>query len=96
MTSAAGGQNLSPNPNVNAPAGRGGDVWGANGGGVTPYNAPTSTANAQATCQQQSNLLIGGTARQSPAQSILSQESKGALPASTANNSLPTGGSTAG
>jgi hypothetical protein len=29
------GQNLSANPNVNAPAGYGGDVWGANGGGVT-------------------------------------------------------------
>jgi len=27
------GQNLNPNPNVYAPAGIGGDVWGANGGG---------------------------------------------------------------
>jgi hypothetical protein len=30
------GQNLTANQNVNAPAGFGGDVWGANGGGVTP------------------------------------------------------------
>jgi len=29
------GQNLSANPNVSAPAGYGGDVWGANGGGIT-------------------------------------------------------------
>jgi hypothetical protein len=29
------GQNLSANPNVNAPAGYGGDLWGANGGGIT-------------------------------------------------------------
>jgi hypothetical protein len=30
------GQNLSANPNVNAPAGFGGDKWGANGGDITP------------------------------------------------------------
>lgn len=30
------GQNLSPNPNVSAPAGYGGDTWGANGGDDTP------------------------------------------------------------
>jgi hypothetical protein len=33
---ATGGQTLTPNPNVNAPAGYGGDLWGANGGGITP------------------------------------------------------------
>lgn len=32
----SGGQTLTPNPNVNAPAGFGGDLWGANGGGITP------------------------------------------------------------
>jgi hypothetical protein len=30
------GQNLNANPNVTAPAGYGGDVWGANGGGIVP------------------------------------------------------------
>jgi hypothetical protein len=33
---ASGGQQLTVNPNVNAPAGVGGDQWGANGGGITP------------------------------------------------------------
>ena len=31
-----GGQTLTPNPNVTASAGMGGDRWGANGGGITP------------------------------------------------------------
>jgi hypothetical protein len=41
------GQNLTPNPNVNAPAGMGGDRWGANGGGIAPTVEPQGVlANA--------------------------------------------------
>lgn len=40
MTAANGGQTLTPNPDVYAPAGMGGDLWGANGGGITPTAQP--------------------------------------------------------
>jgi hypothetical protein len=33
---ASGGQTLTPNRNVSAPAGFGGDKWGAFGGGIAP------------------------------------------------------------
>jgi hypothetical protein len=39
---ANGGQTLTPNKDVRAVAGVGGDVWGANGGGVTPVAQPKS------------------------------------------------------
>lgn len=35
-----GGQQLTPYQNVSAPAGNGGDQWGANGGGITPVFGP--------------------------------------------------------
>lgn len=52
---ASGGQKLTPIKNVNAPAGQGGSLWGANGGGITPVGGgisgpagwtPTLKANA--------------------------------------------------
>jgi len=46
-TPVYGGQTLTPNPNVNAPAGNGGDRWGANGGGIAPTVEPQGVlANA--------------------------------------------------
>jgi len=42
MTAANGGQTLTPNPDVLAVAGMGGDVWGAYGGGATPTAQPRS------------------------------------------------------
>jgi hypothetical protein len=44
---ATGGQKLTPYQNVVAPAGRGGDRWGANGGDITPVIGPLpALANA--------------------------------------------------
>lgn len=37
---AASGQLLTPNQNIFAPAGMGGDRWGANGGDITPTVGP--------------------------------------------------------
>jgi hypothetical protein len=37
---ANGGQNLTPYQNVAAPAGFGGDKWGANGGSIAPAFGP--------------------------------------------------------
>lgn len=42
MAAANGGQVLTPNPDVLARAGMGGDVWGANGGGAVPVAQPKS------------------------------------------------------
>ena len=42
MAAANGGQTLTPNKDVYAPAGTGGNLWGANGGGITPIAQPKS------------------------------------------------------
>lgn len=42
MAAANGGQTLTPNVDVLAVAGTGGDVWGANGGGAVPVAQPKS------------------------------------------------------
>lgn len=44
------GQNLSPNQNVIAVAGVGGDKWGANGGGITPIAGPLPALANAARC----------------------------------------------
>jgi hypothetical protein len=46
---ASGGQQLTPNLNVTAPAGVGGDVWGANGGGITPVGVCPGISNLKQT-----------------------------------------------
>lgn len=42
MTTANGGQTLTPNPDVYAVVRMGGDTWGANGGGAVPVAQPKS------------------------------------------------------
>jgi hypothetical protein len=44
---ASGGQQLTPNLNVTATAGLGGDRWGANGGGITPVGVDPGITNVQ-------------------------------------------------
>jgi hypothetical protein len=54
---AGGGQNLTPYQNVYAPAGIGGDVWGANGGGQTAIAGPLpALANASRGVRQVSSI----------------------------------------
>lgn len=104
---ATGGQRLTPNPNVNAPAGSGGSLWGANGGGITPIGGgvagqqgwDTKEANALATCQTQANYVVNGqpqNTRGAPTQTVASQLAKTALSAQVADTALPAGGSNAG
>lgn len=53
MASASGGQNLTPYQNVFAPAGFGGDRWGANGGGQVAVGGPLpALANAARAVRQ--------------------------------------------
>lgn len=103
--SASGGNKLSPNRNVTAVAGNGGDKWGANGGGITPIGGgvagqpgwDTPEANALTTGQTQTNYLTTGPAtRGTPTRSILSDASRDALALGVADSSLTAGGSTAG
>jgi hypothetical protein len=60
------GVTLTPNRNVNAPAGVGGDRWGANGGGITPVGGvgsakPNPTNWAPPLKQTLSNGQTDGT-----------------------------------
>lgn len=57
-TPVYGGQTLTPNPNVLAPAGNGGDQWGANGGGITPSLGPTPVlVNVSRAVRQTNNIF---------------------------------------
>lgn len=84
-----GGQTLTPNPNVTAPAGRGGDQWGANGGGITPYSGSDNIASTQSRGQTAKNY-------QDPARSLGEQESNGSLSAQALDANIPSGGSNQG
>src|ERR1700722_21030918 len=57
-TPVYGGQVLTPNPNVIAPAGVGGDRWGANGGDITPTVEPQGVlANASRAVRAMNNTF---------------------------------------
>jgi hypothetical protein len=85
---ASGGQTLTPNPNVNAPAGYGGDTWGANGGGITPYTGSDTITGTQSRAATATNL-------QTPKFSLGEQVNRDALSAATLDSSI-TGGSNQG
>lgn len=89
---ASGGQKLTPNPNVNAPAGIGGDVWGANGGGITPYQTSDSLAGTQSRAQTASNYQPPA----SPPQPLARNESNGSLGLQTLDSNIAGGGSNQG
>lgn len=102
---ASGGNRLSPNRNVTAVAGNGGDKWGANGGGIGPIGGgvagqtgwDTKEANALSTGQTQTNYLTTGPAtRGTPTRDVLSDMTRGALSAQAADTSLAPNASTAG
>jgi hypothetical protein len=104
---ASGGQTLTPNRNVNAPAGFGGDKWGANGGGITPVGngvtGPTGwdervkaaqSNGATAANYEQSPIPI--TVKGAPTQSVLTQQSNAALAGTSFDDALAAGGSNQG
>jgi hypothetical protein len=103
----AGGQQLTPNPNVTAVAGMGGDKWGANGGGINPIGGgvtgvqgwderlKVTTSDGQRTTTYEVNP-IPVIAKGAPTQSVLSQVSNSALSELSFDDTLPGGGSHAG
>lgn len=88
----SGGQKLTPNPNVNAPAGRGGDKWGANGGGIAPMGGSKPIAATMSDCETSGNYKPPAA----PPQALDQQISAAALSAQTLDSSVAAGGSTQG
>jgi len=101
-----GGQVLGPrgqpgqlNPNVNAPAGIGGDLWGANGGGITPagggvtgqtgYDRPIAVTMSDAERRTTYQIIPNNPP-------LVQQTSKAAIPTTTTDSSLPPGGGSSG
>jgi len=82
------GQTLTPTPQTNAPAGIGGDVWGANGGGITP-NSSESIMTTMSRAQRRTTYQIPGGAQN---QYITQQTSKASLVTTTPDSNIPAGG----
>jgi hypothetical protein len=93
MGSASGGQNLTPNPNVLARAGYGGDVWGANGGGATPYGTATQVGATMSNGQRQANFLPGGNFGTTTQRSVMGRLSNGEVSENQFDSTIQTGGS---
>lgn len=100
------GQTLTPNPNVLAVAGMGGDVWGANGGGAvaigggavdqTGYVKPIAITPSD--CETATNYIPNAlpvTAR-TMVRTVLGQEANASLSNQTQDSALASGGSNAG
>lgn len=86
----SGGQKLTPQHDVNAPAGRGGDKWGANGGGIAPCGSET-VGSSLSYGETQNNYQPDSTLR-----AIGVQVSAGALNRQSVDSSIAGGGSTQG
>ena len=93
-----GGQVLTPNNNVFAPAGMGGDLWGANGGGITPVGGGATDQTgyvkpiaATASDGDTATNYLPGTPRP-----VLALENSAALSGQTQDSTLASGGSNAG
>lgn len=87
---ASGGQQLTPNPNVFAPAGLVGDKWGANGGDINPIGVGKPIA---------ATLSNGETAANyqgSPPTNLMAQESTARLSGQTLDSSISSGNSNSG
>lgn len=92
---ASGGQQLTPNRNQSAaPAGVGGDTWGAFGGGITPVGngvtGPTGfderVVVTAANGQTAENYIVDGNNR-----ALLGEQSIGAFGGTLADDSIASG-----
>jgi hypothetical protein len=95
------GQKLTPNPNVNAPAGFGNGIWGANGGGITPVGGgatdQTGYVKPIAITPSDGETAINyiPTPRTNT-RTVTGQESVALLSGQTQDSALAAGGSNAG
>jgi len=101
------GQKLTPNPNVLAVGGNGGDVWGINGGGAvaigggatdqTGYVKPVAITPSD--CETATNYIPSAlpvTAKGPITRTVLGQENITQLSGQTQDSALASGGSNAG
>lgn len=98
------GQVLSPNLNVFAQAGNGGDIWGANGGGATAigggatdqtgYVKPVAITIADG--ETAANYIPTVISRAPPARTVLGQENVTSLSGQALDSTLASGGRNAG
>ena len=104
---ASPGVTLTPNKNVVAPAGVGGDLWGANGGAITPVGGGVTgqtgwderVAPAQSNGQTAANYELSPIpikAKGAPTQSVLTQRSAAQLAGTALDSALAAGGSNQG
>lgn len=95
---ASGGQQLTPNRDVTAPAGFGGDLWGANGGGIVPSTTKSikQTLSDGETAGNYEQSPIPLTALGAPTESVLSRASNARLSGQTLDSALAAGGSNQG
>ncbi len=105
--SVSPGQTLTPNPNVLAVAGMGGDVWGANGGGAiavgggatdqTGYVKPVAITPSD--CETATNYIPSAaplTMKGPVIGTVLGQQNNDMLSGQTQDSALASGGSNAG
>jgi len=98
---ASGGQTLTPNPNVLAVGGNGGDVWGVNGGGAiaigggatdqTGYVKPIAATPSD--CETPANFIPFPTSRQF---TVLGQQNNASLSGQVLDSQLGGGTTNAG
>jgi hypothetical protein len=93
--SAPVGQLLTPNPNVSAPAGMGGDKWGANGGDITPVGVGKPVAATLCNGETATNY-IPPPLIPLPASSVLARESNGSMSNQKLDSTIAGGGTSAG
>jgi hypothetical protein len=95
---AGGGQTLTPNRDITARAGFGGDLWGANGGGIAPCNTKSinqTLSDGETAANYEQNPIPVGAAG-APTESVLSKVNNAALSLQTADSALAAGGSNQG
>lgn len=89
--SASGGQVLTPNTNVSAPAGRFGELWGKFGGGIAAIGTSKPVAATVSDGETAANYGVDAVPN-----SVIGAESRGALDRQTADTALAAGGNNLG
>jgi hypothetical protein len=88
---ASGGQALTPNTNVSAPAGIGGELWGRFGGGIAAIGTPKPVAATVSDGETAANYGADAVPN-----SVIGAEATGALGGQTLDTALGAGNTNLG
>jgi hypothetical protein len=88
---ASGGQTLTPNSNVSAPAGIGGELWGRFGGGIAAIGTAKPVAATVSDGETAANYVVDAVPN-----SVQGAEAVGALDKQTLDTALPVSGTNLG